>query len=78
MGEHNDSEFIDLKNYEKNPERIDYGWVSNNSILAKVGMNYTKAVENILTNGEPGFAWLDNMQKYSRMCDPPDNKDKLA
>ena len=25
--------------------------------------------------GEPGYAWLENMQNYSRMCDPPDYKD---
>lgn len=78
MGEYNDREFIELKNYEKYPERMDYGWVSNNSILAKVGMDYTTAVDNILRNGEPGFAWLENMQKYSRMCDPIDNKDAKA
>ena len=78
MGEYNDKEFIELKNYEKNPERIDYGWVSNNSILAKLGMNYNYAVDNIIRNGEPGFAWIENMKNYSRMCDPPDFKDKNA
>lgn len=78
MGEYNDTEFIELKNYDKNPDRMDYGWVSNNSIFAKLGMDYSTAVDNILKNGEPGFAWLDNMQKYSRMCDPIDNKDEKA
>lgn len=78
MGEYNDTEFIELKNYEKNPERMEYGWVSNNSILAKLGMDYTTAVDNILKNGEPGFAWIENMKNYSRMCDPPDYKDEKA
>lgn len=78
MGEYNDKEFIELKNYDKNPDRMEYGWVSNNSILAKIGMDYTDAVENILKNGEPGFAWLENMQNYSRMCDEPDYKDSKA
>ena len=78
MGEYNDTEFIELKNYEKNPERMDYGWVSNNSILAKVGMDYTHAVDNIVKNGEPGFAWIENMRNYGRMCDPPDYKDIKA
>ena len=75
MGEYNDKEFIELKNYEKNPERSEYGWVSNNSILAKIGMDYTASVDNILKNGEPGFAWLENMKNYGRMCDPADFKD---
>ncbi|CAI2359389.1 unnamed protein product [Moneuplotes crassus] len=78
MGEFNDKEFIQLKNYDKYPERMDYGWVSNNSILAKTGMNYSTAVENILSNGEPGFAWLENMQNYGRMVDPADYKDTKA
>ena len=75
MGEYNDKDFIELKNYEKNPDRMDYGWVSNNSIFAKIGMDYTDAVENIIQNGEPGFAWLENMKNYGRMADSPDFKD---
>ena len=50
-------------------------WASNNSIFAKVGMDYTKVAEKVATNGEPGFAWLDNMQAYGRMKDPADHKD---
>ena len=50
-------------------------WASNNSILAKVGMDYTKIAESIAVNGEPGLAWLDNMQAYSRMKDALDHKD---
>jgi ribonucleoside-triphosphate reductase len=30
-------------------------------------MDYTKTCSRIVDNGEPGFAWLENMQKYSRM-----------
>lgn len=50
-------------------------WASNNSILAKVGMNYNKVADSIAVNGEPGLAWLENMQAYSRMKDPADWKD---
>ena len=78
LGEHNDKEFIELKNYSKNPERVDYGWVSNNSIFAKIGMNYQYAVDHIINNGEPGLAWIENMRDYGRMVDPPDFKDKNA
>lgn len=33
-------EYIDLKNYDKNPERAGFGWASNNSVMAKLGMDY--------------------------------------
>jgi len=76
FGEPTDEEFIDLKNYEKNPHRAEYGWTSNNSIFAELGMDYTAAAQRIKYNGEPGFAWLENMRAYSRMGDVPDHKDK--
>ena len=75
FGEKDSSEFMDLKDYSKNPQRMEYGWTSNNSIFAELGMDYTEVSKRICINGEPGLAWLDNMRKYSRMCDPPDNKD---
>jgi ribonucleoside-triphosphate reductase (thioredoxin) len=79
LGEAHDSEFIQLKDYEKNPERMEFGWVSNNSIFAKIGMDYSEVQASILKNGgEPGLCWLDNMRKYGRMCDPADNKDWRA
>ena len=50
-------------------------WASNNSIFARVGMDYTDVAKKIVTNGEPGLAWLENMQAFSRMKDPADWKD---
>jgi ribonucleoside-triphosphate reductase (thioredoxin) len=67
-------EFMDLKDYSKNPHRAAYGWTSNNSIFADLGMDYQEAAKRMCINGEPGIAWLDNMKRYSRMCDPPDDK----
>lgn len=75
FGEPDSEEFLDLKNYEKNGHRADYGWTSNNSIYAKIGMDYTAAAQRIKLNGEPGFAWLDNMREYGRMADAPDRRD---
>ena len=75
FGNKNSEEFMDLKDYSKNPQRMDYGWTSNNSIFAELGMDYSEVAKRICINGEPGLAWLDNMRKYSRMVDPPDNKD---
>lgn len=67
FGSPDDKEFLNLKNYQLNPERGQWGWTSNNSITAKLGMDYKESVQNILLNGEPGFLWLHNAQKYSRM-----------
>lgn len=78
LGEANDSEFINLKDYSINPDRVEYGWVSNNSIFADIGMNYDLIAEKIRLNGEPGLCWLDNMRAYGRMADPPNYRDKLA
>lgn len=75
FGEAKDSEFIGLKDYTKNPERAEYGWVSNNSIFAEIGMDYTEIAEKIRLNGEPGLCWLDNMRAYGRMGDAPNYRD---
>ncbi|MBP9037712.1 MAG: fused protease/ribonucleoside-triphosphate reductase [Candidatus Cloacimonas sp.] len=76
LGEPDDNEFLNLKNYELNPERMEYGWTSNNSVFAQVGMDYSAIAERIKDNGEPGIFWLENSRAYSRMCDAPDWKDK--
>jgi len=68
-------EYLDLKNYDLNPQRADYGWTSNNSIFADVGMDYGPACERVRDNGEPGFAWLENMKGYGLMNNGPDYKD---
>lgn len=75
FGDADSQEYLDLKNYEVNPHRAEYGWTSNNSIFAELGMDYTEACERVKLNGEPGFAWLENMQNYSRMNNGPDYKD---
>jgi len=75
FGDPHSEEYLDLKNYKVNKHRETYGWTSNNSIFAELGMDYTAAAERISDNGEPGFAWLENMRKYSRMKNGGDNKD---
>lgn len=67
FGDPDNEEFINLKNYEINPERMAYGWASNNSIFGKIGMDYSHVGKSMAINGEPGIAWLDNMISYSRM-----------
>lgn len=78
FGDPNSDEYISLKDYDVNPRRANFGWLSNNSVYATLGMNYEKICEKVRQNGEPGFAWLDNMQQYGRMADPPNFKDRRA
>ena len=78
FGDPYSEEYLDLKNYKANPHRETYGWTSNNSIFAELGMDYTEAAKRIVDNGEPGLAWLDNMRHYSRMKNGGDNKDYRA
>ena len=75
FGDPDSEEYLDLKNYKVNPHRDQYGWTSNNSIFAELGMDYTDVCKRIVDNGEPGLAWLENMRTYSRMKNGGDNKD---
>jgi adenosylcobalamin-dependent ribonucleoside-triphosphate reductase len=78
FGDPTDEEYLDLKNYKVNPHRDQFGWTSNNSVFAELGMDYTDIAKRIVDNGEPGFAWLENMRYYSRMKNGGDNKDHRA
>jgi adenosylcobalamin-dependent ribonucleoside-triphosphate reductase len=75
LGGAEDEDFINLKNYDAFPERAPWAWMSNNSISATVGMDYSKYVDRIADNGEPGFIWLDVARNYGRLADPADGKD---
>ena len=78
FGPADSEEYMDLKNYEVNEHRAEFGWTSNNSIFAELGMDYTEACERVKYNGEPGFAWLENMREYGLMNNGPDHKDRRA
>ena len=69
FGSPESEEFLNLKNYEENPERGEWGWASNNSIFAELGMNYSRVAKLTEVNGEPGYAWLENMRNWGRMKD---------
>ncbi|MFC1685592.1 fused protease/ribonucleoside-triphosphate reductase [Nanoarchaeota archaeon] len=78
FGDAESEDYLDLKNYQVNPERESFGWASNNSVFAEPGMDYKYAGERVKINGEPGFAWLKNMQRFGRMKDGVNNKDRKA
>jgi len=66
LGSHSE-EFMELKDYKKNPNRQSRGWASNNSVIGNVGMDYSSVSDKLAKNGEPAVIWLDNMQQYGRM-----------
>jgi ribonucleoside-triphosphate reductase len=76
FGEADDGEFLDLKMDRRKLE--EYRWVSNNSIFAESGMDYTQAARRSAVNGEPGYLWLENIRGYGRMKDPPNWVDSPA
>jgi len=78
LGLPDDEDFLDLKDYRKNPVRngLDgYGHLSNNSVIAQSGGDYSHLVPRIILNGEPGIFWLDIVRDYGRLADPPDHKE---
>lgn len=76
LGSPYDTEYLDLKMDEE--AVYSHRWVSNNSILAEEGMDYTEAARRTAVNGEPGYFWLDNARAYGRMIDPPNYADVNA
>lgn len=72
LGDVNDETFMNLKNYEKNPERMDIGWMSNNSVVLQPGYDFENfrhipsMAKRIVDNGEPGMINLYNIQKFGR------------
>ncbi len=82
IGRIDDADFLNLKNSSVYPERNSYdpknpgwAWMSNNSVEAKVGSDFSKIIDGIVLNGEPGVVWMDVSRKYGRLIDPPNNKD---
>jgi ribonucleoside-triphosphate reductase (thioredoxin) len=78
LGNSYDEEFVNLKNYDKNPEREAWGWCSNNSVFADDNTNYNLISKMVSQNGEPGVFWLQNARDYGRMIEPPNYKDHKA
>ncbi len=69
LGRPDDLTFLDLKNYKKNPEREEIGWMSNNTVVLSSSEDFEKIpkiARRIKNNGEPGICNLINMQKYGR------------
>jgi len=72
VGDVHDETFLNLKNYETNPERGEIAWMSNNSVKLKAAEDYADysylpmIAKRIYDNGEPGIINLTNMQRFGR------------
>jgi ribonucleoside-triphosphate reductase len=82
IGRIDDDNFLNLKNSEAFPARNSYdsenpgwGWMSNNSVMVNVGTDFSKIIDGIVRNGEPGVIWEDISKQYGRLIDPINNKD---
>ena len=84
LGNVNDKTFIDLKNYEENPERGEIGWMSNNSVVLNADDDYQDfsyipdMARRIRDNGEPGMINLYNIQKFGRYGKPMEDRANLV
>lgn len=76
LGDLDDEAYVNCKQDQK--ALYHHRWASNNSIIGHKGMDYSKIIDSIARNGEPGIIWLENSRAYSRMGHPPDYKDKKA
>lgn len=70
LGIYGDKEFLELKNYNLNPERAAIGWMSNNTVIMEQASDFIgipDVVEGMKMNGEPGILNLINVQKFGRI-----------
>lgn len=77
LGDWSDTDFLNAKNYDMNPDRAEWGWASNNTVVVRDGdvPDYAAISERIADNGEPGLFYLDIARQYGRLGDAPDFKD---
>ena len=69
LGKLSDPEFLSLKDYDAHPERAEWGWSSNNSVVLETHEDFLRMPEiaaGIRKNGEPGFVNRVAMRKFAR------------
>ncbi|OQX58549.1 MAG: fused protease/ribonucleoside-triphosphate reductase [Helicobacteraceae bacterium 4484_230] len=81
LGSVDDDTFLELKDYVKNPERAEIGWMSNNTVVLEKTEDFEKLpmiAKHIRNNGEPGLMNLINIQKYARYGEKSEDHAWLA
>lgn len=70
LGDPDDAEYLHLKDPGLHKDKMmAWRWASNNSVIAKVGMDYCATGTQTAKNGEPGYFWLENARAYGRLKD---------
>lgn len=77
LGNPNDDLFLGLKDPEKAGNALmETRWVSNNTVIVENDdIDFSKTAPLTVKNGEPGYLFLDTMQKYGRLCDGENDED---
>ncbi len=78
LGRATDKAFVTAKDYQQNPYRSDWGFMSNNSVVASVGDDLSHLADSIALNGEPGVIWMDTSRRYGRLKDKANDRDWRA
>lgn len=76
-----DEEFVHLKNYDRNPDRIDIGGMSNNSVKLQTKQDFLEIpnlLQRIAREGEPGLLNMINVRKYGRYTDERADEDAVC
>lgn len=66
LGWIDDATFRDLKDYTKFPERAEYGWMSNNTVMCEQDHHFEllgEVAKRVVNKGEPGIANLRNFKE---------------
>ena len=66
LGWIDDPVFRDLKDYERFPEREEFGWMSNNTVMCEEDSHFallSEVAKRVPIRGEPGVANLKNFRK---------------
>lgn len=72
IGDIEDKEFMDSKNYEKYPEASSWRWASNNSVdfsSKKDKKEFIKLMEYLYKAGEPGYVNIELSRHFGRIID---------
>ena len=75
LGNPDDDLFVGLKSPDALKARP-WAFLSNNSVFATRGMDYTELAKRTYENGEPGYVWMENVRNYGRMNKVSDTSDK--
>lgn len=70
LGDPSDQEYLKLKDPKLYEEELKaWRWASNNSVMARTGLDYSEVGMQTAKNGEPGYFWLENARAYGRLKD---------